>query len=228
MNKTKQYHQLVKNRKSFPFSPGLLNPSQIENGDFDKENHIGPWSLWQGDLNAKIIVIGQDWSDKKYYLENKGMDSDDNTTNKNLVDLFSTIGIDIGYPSAPITNFPIFFTNCILGIKNDGGMTGKVKMAWARKCNEIFLEPLIKIIQPEILITLGKVAYDSLAEVYGLKKYPLKKIINENPIYLLDGKKLFAMYHCGGLGTANRKLDLQKKDWQIIKKQYENISRHCT
>ena len=218
MNKTKQYHQLVKNRKSFPFSAGLLNPSQIENGEFDKENHIGPWSRWQGNLNAKLLVIGQDFSDKEYYIKNRGIDPDNNPTNKNLAELFSMIGIKVGKARHPITTYPLFFTNCILGIKSDGGMTGKVKMSWAVESTKHFLMPLIKIIEPEILITLGKLAYDSIAEMYGLKKYPLKKIINENPIYLSDGKKLFAMYHCGGLGTANRKLDLQKKDWQIIKK----------
>ena len=35
---------------------------------------IGPWSLWQGNLDAEIMVIGQDWGDKNYFTKNKGHD----------------------------------------------------------------------------------------------------------------------------------------------------------
>ena len=47
-------------RKKFKFTD-LKEPSEIENGKYDKEDSIGPWSLWQGNLEAQILVIGQDW-----------------------------------------------------------------------------------------------------------------------------------------------------------------------
>ena len=214
MNRAEKYNQLVAKRKKFEFAQGLLNPSQIENGKYDTGKHIGPWSAWQGNLNAKILLIGQDWGDIDYYRNNCGCDTDNNPTNKNLIELFKTIGIDIGLPSKPNYSAPTFFTNSILGIK-DGGMSAQVTSLWAKESTENFLIPLLNIIEPKIIVTLGTMAYGEVARVYKLPKQPLRKLI-KTPIKLSDGKYLFAMYHCGGLGLANRSLELQKQDWAKI------------
>lgn len=212
--KNEQYLKLVKKRKNFKFRD-LKNPSEIESGKYDTEDSIGPWSLWQGNLDAEILVVGQDWGDVKYYLDNKGMDSDNNPTNKNLIELFKKLNIDIGTPSSPNKSAPVFFTNAILGIK-DNGMSSKVKAAWGKECTKEFLEPLIEIIEPKIIITLGTYAFKSVKDLYKLKEEPvLKKLITKNPIEV-DDKKIFTFYHCGGLGLANRKLELQKEDWNKL------------
>ena len=93
------YQQLVEKRKNYCFeklSPvkkqgkeiRLLNPQNICNGDFDKEEELNAWSRWQGDLNADILVIGQDWGGEQCYREQEGKDSDKDNTNKNLIKLF--------------------------------------------------------------------------------------------------------------------------------------------
>jgi len=213
-----QYNKLVSKRKSFTFSEGLVNPSQIENGKYDSIEHVGPWSAWHGDLDAKVLVIGQDWGDVKYYLSHKGYDIDSNPTSKNLVELFSMLGVDIGLPNNPNKNAKVFFTNAILGIK-DGGMSSSVNAKWVNEGAKEFLAPLIEIVQPEIIITLGTNPYKAIAEVFGLKKsIPLKELSSKEPVMLDDGKLLFPMFHCGGLGLRNRSLDLQKEDWLKVKK----------
>lgn len=157
-------------------------------------------------------MIGQDWGDIKYYLDNKGIDADSNPTNKNLIELIKVLNIDIGTPSNPNKSAPVLFTNAIFGIK-DNGMSSKVKDSWGKECTKVFLEPLIEIIKPKIIITLGKYAFKSVKDLYKLKEEPvLKNLINKNPIRV-DNKIIFAFYHCGGLGLANRKLELQKEDW---------------
>jgi uracil-DNA glycosylase len=78
-----------------------------------------------------------------------------------LIKLFQRLNIDIGKPSQPNANAPTFFTNAILGIKKNG-MSSKVKAIWEKESTEEFLKPLIEIIQPKIIITLGKVAYYSI------------------------------------------------------------------
>lgn len=215
MNKREQYLNLVKKRKKHVFSEGLLNPSVIEDGKYDTADHIGPWSMWQGNLDASILVIGQDWGNIDYYLTNKGYDADDNRTNQNMVELFSLIGIDIGFPSKPNFSAPVFFTNTILGIKKVGNMSAKIRKAWAKESADHFLAPLIEIICPKTIITLGVCAYGEIARLYGMPVSPLMDLIYRNPINLGD-KKVYAMYHCGGLGLANRKFDLQKADWASI------------
>lgn len=89
MNRQAEYNLLVQKRKQFQFSPGLCNPSEIEGGIYDQENHLGPWSAWQGNLDATILVIGQDWCNYDCYLQSEGRDCDDNPTNRNLIRLFN-------------------------------------------------------------------------------------------------------------------------------------------
>lgn len=216
--KIKEYINLVEIRKNFKFTD-LKNPSEIEDGIYDKEASIGPWSLWQGNLDAEMLVIGQDWGDVNYYLDNKGIDADNNPTNRNLIELFKTLNIDIGIPSAPNKSAPVFFTNAILGIKYNG-MSSKVKASWGKECTNEFLKPLIEIIDPKIIITLGTYAFKAVKDLYKLNEKPvLKDLIIKDPIEVKD-KKIFAFYHCGGLGLANRKLELQKEDWNKINDYY--------
>lgn len=69
-----------------------------------------------------------------------------------------------------------------------------------------------------IRFTLGKVAYDAVARIYGLSlNKSLNKLIKNNPIKV-QNVNIFAMYHCGRIGLANRKLNKQILDWRKIKK----------
>ncbi|MFC6440284.1 uracil-DNA glycosylase family protein [Bowmanella sp. JS7-9] len=215
MNKLEKYKRLVNKRKEFDFGHGLLNPSEINDGIYDCEE-IGAWSQWQGNLDAKILLIGQDWGDIDYFTDNKGQDIDQNPTNKNLIELFRCIGIEIGTPSTPNKSAPVFFTNSILGIKEEGKMAGKVNQSWARQCTKEFLTPLIEIIEPKIIITLGTHAFSEVAYLYGLKKSSLKNILASSPEISIENKLICPRFHCGGRGLANRKLDLQKQDWLRI------------
>jgi DNA polymerase len=216
INKEEEYRMLVEKRKNSIFPEGLKNPSEIENGIYDKEDQIGPWSKWQGNLNSKILLIGQDWGSEKYYLDYKGNHNDHSITNTRIKEVFESIGIDIGLPSSPNENAPCFFTNVVLGLK-EGNKSNPIKSKWVNEHAKEFLMPTIEIINPEIIITLGKPAYDSIASIYGFKKLNLSKIIDNNPFELPDGKLLFAMYHCSPLGCINRKWDIQKQDWSKIK-----------
>jgi DNA polymerase len=214
MDKTAAYSQLVDKRKQFEFSFGLLNPTHIRGGIYDCD-HLGPWSAWQGNLEAKILLIGQDWGGKDYFLRYKGRDQDENPTNKTLIELFRVLEIEIGSPSQPDLTAPTFFTNAILGIK-EGKLASKVSQTWARESTKAFLIPLLEIIHPEIIITLGTIAYNEIAFVYSLPRKPLMKLVKENPIRLKDNKRLYALYHCGRLGLANRSYACQKQDWAKI------------
>lgn len=216
INKISAYKKLVAKRKAYKFPEGLLNPSEVLNGIYDIEEHIGPWSAWQGNLDADILLVGQDWGSVDFFIECEGGHLDDSLTNRHLRELFQILGIDIGYPDHPNPDTPVFFTNAVLGLKK-GSMTSNIKSSWLKNDAETFLKPTIDIIEPKIIITLGKKAYDALSNIYPVKKDVLKNLININPIELPDGMLLFAFYHCGGLGVASRNFELQKKDWESIK-----------
>jgi hypothetical protein len=218
MTKQERYKVLVAKRKAFIFTD-LINPANIDEGAYDCE-HIDAWAQWQGDLEAKILVIGQDWGDVRYFKVNNGKDNDKNPTNKNLSKLYSEIGFDLGLPTNPVPQ-SAFFTNAILGIKGiveQKQMSGTVKMRWVRESTITFTKELIDIIKPKIIITLGKVPLSAMRMIDAtIPDEKLSVLADKNPIILADGTLLFAFYHCGGLGLASRKLHLQKQDWQKIK-----------
>jgi hypothetical protein len=67
------YEQLVACRKHCHACKGMINPSEVDGGRFDSAQ-IGPWSRWQGNLLADLMVVGQDWGDEGYFRQGKGWD----------------------------------------------------------------------------------------------------------------------------------------------------------
>ncbi len=219
MNKQTEYDSLVQKRKQFQFAEGLYNPSQIDGGIYDQANHLGPWSVWQGNLDATILIIGQDWCDVDCYRQSKGKDDDANPTNRNLAQLLKeSLGIDVGSATRPNQTAPIFFTNAILGMKAEGKMSGRVKTSWVRQSSEHFLLPLLHIVNPKIVITLGRIAYQAMAYLHPALPYKrLSELVDSNhPIPLNERMRLYAMFHCGRLGLANRPFERQLEDWRKI------------
>jgi len=212
--KDKAYRDLVNKRKSCQLCTKLKNPSTFLKYD---SNEIGSWSLWQGGLDADILLVGQDWGGVDYFLKHYGMDEDRNDTNKHLVTLFNSIGLFIEGPESPIKNDKLFFTNVILCLKS-GGLTTPVEQKYAQICCEQYLKSLISIIHPKVVIALGTFAFESIVQCYNLNCPPLKDAINvENGFTLESGIRLFPVHHCGYWGwNKNRKDPMQIQDWKKI------------
>jgi len=220
MNKQLEYQKLVSARKACRLCKeyGMTNQSATQ---FDSAS-IGKWTDWQGNIDAKVMVIGQDWGSLDYWNKNQGNGTDTNPTNCNLMQLSGILGFDIGVVSNPNRSEPIFFTNSVLCLK-DGNMSSPVLKKCYYNCGSKFLKPQIDIIKPQVIISLGYAPYASILELYrpiGIDQIrPLRDVIRKEPINFHDEDfKLFPVYHCGGLGLANRKLDEQKKDWENIKR----------
>jgi uracil-DNA glycosylase family 4 len=217
-----RYRALVESRKVCDLcGSNLENPSKC-NKQLDSDQ-IGPWSIWQGNLDAKIMIIGQDWGDTAYYLNNKGRDRDDNPTNRRLRELLGSIDIHIPLLTETNQNNQIvFLTNAILCLKTDKEkMQAKVENAWFENCGRKFLKPTIDTIHPEIIITLGKFAFRSIATLYKVStKAKFRDFVElSDGIPLYSYIRLFPMYHCGNrIINTWRKLDAQKRDWAKIKR----------
>lgn len=95
-NKEEQYQAIVEKRKICSLCEDLENHSEV-NPEYNSDE-IGMQALWQGDLDAKIMIVSQDWGDIKTYNEWKGRDKDKNKTNANLIKLLSLIVYNIESP----------------------------------------------------------------------------------------------------------------------------------
>jgi uracil-DNA glycosylase family 4 len=218
-NKVETYAKLVEQRKLCSLCQGLRNPSKVDGGRYD-HGHIGPWSLWQGSLNAEVVVVGQDWGDVAYFRKWKGKDQPyGNPTNENLQHLLKTIGIVIEKPH-DVQNQIIFLTNIILCLKT-GGLQARVKDEWLMNCARNYFKPMIDIINPKVIISLGKKPCESILSIYGIKfskSLKLSSIIIKSPYALTDTINLFPVYHCGaGSTNRNRSFSQQLVDWAKIR-----------
>ena len=205
---------------------------------------INLWAYWQGrgHLDADIMLVGQDWgcpwdtpsvaTMKNVCDMNCGkvvsyMRRNDSITDRNLIQLFHTIGFDI------LSDNPkLFFTNLVMGYRLQG-TSGGFKTAWAN-ADAPFFRRLVDIIHPRVLLCLGKDTFRCTLRALGLQRLPVIRNYNrfiessENPvqIHLCDDETafVFAFAHCGVMGTLNRNrgtnekasLNKQIQDWAKI------------
>jgi len=218
--KNDAYRMLVEKRKSYSFT-GLINPSKFEDGKYDC-GQVEAWAQWMGNLNAKIMLVGKDFGGTRFFREFRGRCNPESQTNKNLIQLFSSLGINIGTPDRPNISAPVFLTNAIFGLIDSSSKGGNsITPQMLRENAKEFLRPLIDIVDPEIIIAMGKPAYRGVCFALEIErshqKLSIGKALASSPLKSASGKLIFPVYHCGGLGLANRSFELQRSDWKRIK-----------
>jgi uracil-DNA glycosylase family 4 len=223
MDKLERYKELVARRKACRACPELTNPSDYMGGVFDSD-HIGPWSLWHGDLDAKLVVVGQDWGDDAYFEKHEGHDLDKTPTNATLRELLESIEFKVN-PASGVTQYHqgLFFTNAVLCLKK-GGLGSVVKGSWIKNCG-LFLKQTIDIINPAVVVSLGRHACISIIGLYRLKTgklYDLKlsDIIKEtNGLKLIDNTVYLPMYHPSPRVLSKVRIrEHQLADWKRVKR----------
>jgi len=217
MDKEKVYHDLVDKRKHCKMCNGLCNPSSGQCAKFDS-SQIGPWSLWQANLNSRIVIVGQDWGDVSYFTKWHGKDQPSgNPTNENLQELLLEIGIKIEKPQ-DYQEHRVFLTNLVLCLKS-GGLQAPIDDQWLKNCSQYFFKPLISLIEPKIIICLGQKTSESILNIYRVSysKGKFADMLAHSPFRLPNSTFLFPVYHCGaGSVNRNRNMLQQKNDWQRI------------
>lgn len=211
----------------------------------DDCKEINLWTYWQGrnSLDAKLMLVGQDWGspwDKstqktmaQIALANQGLpydylDENPSITDDRMIKLFQEIGYDITQHCSDL-----FFTNFILGYRNRG-LSGGYKKSWGDHDKGYFKE-LASIIEPNVILCLGRSTFEGVLSAFDMTSSLIIKNFNifieseRNPIPVtLDNGKtifIFALAHCGAMGTLNRNrgkdkssdiLSVQKEDWKRI------------
>jgi PPE-repeat protein len=213
--KTILYKQLVQERRDYDFkSEDIVNPTSLK---ISNDEHLNAWAYWCGNLDADIILIGQDFGNDAYFINNDGKDEVGNPTNLNLQILFKQINIELHDTNEDNSNLKLYFTNAILGAKTNGGMAAQVKREWYATTAKKFTKRLIEIINPKTIIAMGSTALDVVSIIYELDKQTMTNAVANNPHLLPDNKNLYVVYHCSKLGQVNRRFEEQKKDWSNIK-----------
>ena len=206
---------------------------------------INLWTYWQGrnQLDAQIMLVGQDWGSpwdesarvtmEQVRLSNRNQPYDylhnnPSITDDRLIKLFRELGYEVRYPCEGV-----FFTNFVLGYRNKG-LSGGFQKAWAEHDKGYFRE-LVGIVEPNVMLCLARSTFEGVLSAFDIRLRPAIGNYNQfieserNPVTvtLENGHKVyvFALAHCGALGTLNRNrgyeknedvLAIQKKDWKRI------------
>lgn len=216
-------------------------------------DEINLWAYWQGGrshLNAELLLVGQDWGALSYGGETiaKALQGDSynrdtfcymtdnyNPTNLNLCELFSQIGerYDLRHDCNAYED--LFFTNFVPWYRTGNTISGEFRKEWA-EASTPFFKKLVSIIQPKVILCLGKSVFDAVLRTGAPSQLPeskyYNKIIEEGSVEVIfSGVKtqVFPLAHCGTYGTMNRNarkgipkermLDLQKQDWRRVSEQ---------
>jgi len=103
-----------------------------------------------------------------------------------------------------------------------GGLQSRVDDRWFTNCSRSFFKPLVEIINPRVIIALGKNISESILTLYGIpysKNVTLSKMMSQSPYQLTNSTRLFPVYHCGaGSVNRNRPMPKQEEDWSKIGK----------
>ncbi len=210
---------------------------------------INLWTYWQGkgNLDAKIMLVGQDWgnpqqesaaevmqriADMNQKKTTSYLDSKPSPTDRNLTALFETLGYHINRNDPK--NRELFFTNFVLGYRQ-GKISQDAKREWFKNDAPFFKE-LVSIIEPKVILCLGQITFKSVLrslrsdEIPRIESYQDFIQSSRNPVVLTTETGhsfvIYALAHCGSFGTMNRNRGLpkqkdllfyQKQDWEKIK-----------
>lgn len=229
--KPARYAALVAARKAYDSEGvlGLANPSRAAGGRYDADE-VGSWTRWAGDLEADLMVVGQDWGDVAYFERNRGLDAPGNPTSHALAELLAGVGRPLPPSPTAVAPLPpggnrgagVFLTNALLWLKT-GGMQALVPEAWFGGDSATFLLEQVALVQPRVVVALGRRAHDALLRAYDLPASagPFRRAVEAREGTQLPGvpggTALFAAYHCGArVRNTHRGLDDQRRDWARV------------
>lgn len=218
-----QYEEMVRDRKRCEVCKhlGLTNPSQVVDADgacgaFDSK-HIGAWTRWNGNLDADVMVIGQEWGDVVSFQKQWGLDIS-SPTNRTIQELLAVAGVKVADVLKLGATSRVFMTNAALCLKQ-GGMQAAVNREWFTNCAKHFLRRQIELVKPKVAVTLGERAYVGLRDEFGLKPRMSfrRAVLSGATIDLMPGIALVPMYHCGArILNGHRRIEQQREDWKRV------------
>ena len=216
--------------------PHIENGESLENDDHGLDTdrpYINRWNLWQGNLDADIMVIGQDYGQKEdgVAIEVCSYANSTNHTDRKLREL-----IECAFDKS-IDEIPLFFTNmanCYRKKRTSGGMHS----GWLPICANKYMERLIRIIRPKIIIVLGRSAFEALYCMENLTVQCLDPIKSGKESYSdmiqhcyqidFGDEKIgvFPVYHPGANSQMNRTFEQQLEDWKKISEHYKKVKQN--
>ena len=209
--KSEDLIRLAQQRKSFRLD-GYANIGDFHDGIFECD-HVSPWTKSGCNVDAKIMIVGQDWSSSKALgseppnLQVAKLGFDPNfPTNSNLDNLLER-HFNLNRAECYLTNlFPLIKPgNASVGIRL------KDLVLSARR----FTLPEIRIVSPQLVICLGLKTFLALMRARGIQGSPKMDQAINSP-FKFASSMIHCVAHTGAFGMKNRGRCQVEKDWQQV------------
>lgn len=178
----------AKGRKKLPFCDVYENAPLEAQSEMKERGILNCWNFWHGSLDAKIMVVGQDFghfpsltNDSESYSFRKCLDDRAYTdindmaspTDRTLAKLFrDNLGLEIIEAVNSEPNPDLYFTNLMCcyrrqntPVSGDAGYS----LRCAHYCAEAFMGKLLDIIRPQVMIVLGRNTFKALSHVKDME-----------------------------------------------------------
>jgi uracil-DNA glycosylase len=180
-------------------SDRYFNLNDFHDGFYECD-FVSPWTISANNVNASLMLIAQDWSsfDSLTQAPDEELRQIGQTwklrTNRNLRD-FLQRHFKLRFADTYATNlFPFI---------KKGKLNARIRDADLRDCAEEYAVPQINIVNPKMVLCLGKQTFDALR--YVLYKDAINWVDASHPgsHTHLDGTEIYGVPHTGSWGTNN-------------------------
>jgi restriction system protein len=217
MNKTDKLKNLATKRKNATLV-GCKNVHEFQNGKFDTEFNVSPWTNSAKNVDADLMLIGQDWASEDWLNDPLNLQFASLGRNPNLE---TNKNIDKYLKFFDLQFQDIYATNAFVFIKQ-GQMSSAISDKIFYECVVNYSIPQIEIVRPKMIICLGAKTLNSVRKAIG--KPPIKVSNGHIEFAEYEGAKIFGTYHAGGMGTANAGGKQNAEQiWKLLAQEYKKI-----
>jgi hypothetical protein len=218
MSKRDQLRKLAILRKN-SIVEGCKNIHEFQNGAFDKEFHVSPWTNSAKNVDSNLMLLGQDWVGSDWLSDpdnlkyaDIGMDPTFQT-NKNIEKYLKFFDLEFK---------DIYATNAFVFVKN-GSMSSSIEKKIFNASILTYAIPQIEIVRPKMVICLGAITLNAVRKAIHAKPIRFSSAHIDYAEY--KGIKIFGTSHPGGMGTAMAGGAENAEDkWKILAKEYNEIN----
>jgi hypothetical protein len=202
MDKHAALAQLVKLRRSDEHGTFFVL-HRFDDGAWDFD-HVVPWTKSAQNIDAKLMLIGQDWASEDF-LRNPKHNTPDRValrkqlgqdpclpTNQNIKRWLNFF--DVKWEETYATDVSIFI--------KPKKMTAPVPMSVLARCARDYTVPQMRIIKPLMAICLGSKTFNAVRLALGTKRMRLRDALQPNSHTVEDGVEVYGVPHAGGSGLA--------------------------
>lgn len=217
--KSKALLQLARKRQSARLD-GYACIGDFHDGAYECKKHVSPWTKSGCNLDAEVMVVGQDWASADTLVGNGRPDPDrarlgydcKSRTNRNLDRLLREhLGLD---------RADCYLTNMFPFVK-PGKKNADIPPGDMERCAKEFTLEEVRIVAPRLVLCLGLKTFKGFRGAVGL---PKPRNVDEavDAPFDFEGSTVYCVAHVGTQGENQRGRDQVAADWQRIASSLRN------